>query len=224
MSTDQDGPLALSWSGGKDSSLALHALRAAGREPSVLLTTIDETTGTVPHHGVALVLLERQAAAVGVPLVAVEIPSAASNVTYEDRLRSAFAAPPLSEVTAVAFGDLFLEDLRAYREARMTEAGLRAEFPLWGRDTTELAHAFVADGFAATIVSVDGDQLGHEVLGRAFDATLLADLSAGADPCGERGEFHTFVTDGPVFAEPIAVAPGARRSDGRFAWLDLVAA
>lgn len=224
MNADRNAPLALSWSGGKDSSLALQALRAAGREPAVLLTTIDESTSTVPHHGVALEVLERQAAAVGVPLVTVEVPPAASNVTYEDRLAAAFAGPELSRVAGVAFGDLFLADLRAYREARMAEAGLRAEFPLWGRDTTELARTFIDDGFLATLVSVDGDQVSHEFLGRPFDAALCADLPPGADPCGERGEFHTFVTDGPVFADPVVVAPAARRTDGRFAWLELALA
>jgi uncharacterized protein (TIGR00290 family) len=216
--------LALSWSGGKDSALALQALRAAGTEPAVLLTTVDEASGAVAHHGVDRALLERQAAAAGVPLVTVAVPPAAANVTYEARLRAAFAAPPLSEVAGVAFGDLFLEDLRAYREARMAEAGLRAEFPLWGRDTAALAQAFVADGFRATLVSVDGDRLTHDVLGRAFDSALLAELPAGVDPCGENGEFHTFVTAGPVFGAPVAVRAGRRRSDGRFAWLDLIGA
>ncbi|HEU4656621.1 MAG TPA: GNAT family N-acetyltransferase [Capillimicrobium sp.] len=218
-----DGPprLALSWSGGKDSALALQALRAAGVEPAVLLTTVDEESATVAHHGVSVSLLERQAAAVGVPLTTVAIPARPSNGVYEQRLRAAFAAGPLAEVDGVAFGDLFLEDLRAYREARMSEAGLRAEFPLWGRDTAVLAREFIADGFAATLVSVDGDQLPHALLGRAFDAGLLADLPPTADPCGENGEFHTFVTGGPVFSAPIAVAPAQRRTDGRFAWLAL---
>ncbi len=216
--------LALSWSGGKDSALALQALRASGVEPVALLTTVDEGTGRVAHHGVPCELLARQARATGVPLVTVAVPAAASDVTYEDRLREAFAVPPLSEVDGVAFGDLFLEDLRAYREARMTEAGLRAAFPLWGRDTAALAQAFVADGFRATVVSVDGDQLTHDVLGRGYDQALLAELPAGVDPCGERGEFHTFVTDGPVLSAPVPVRAAGRREDGRFAWLELATA
>ena len=213
--------VALSWSGGKDSALALQALRAAGVEPEVLLTTVDEASDTVAHHGIGTALLERQAAAVGVPLLTVAVPPAASNETYEARMAAAFAAPPLSDVEAVAFGDLFLEDLRAYREARMREVGLGAEFPLWGRDTAALARAFVADGFRATIVSVDGDRLSSDVLGRAYDERLLAALPAGVDPCGENGEFHTFVSAGPVFATSLDVRPGERRTDGRFAWLEL---
>ncbi len=192
--------LALSWSGGKDSALALQALRAAGTEPVALLTTIDEATRTVPHHGVPVELIARQAAAARVPLVTVEIPTAAPNAAYEARLREAFAGP-LKEVDGVAFGDLFLEDLRAYREARMHEAGLEAAFPLWGRDTAALARAFVADGFRATVVAAAGLP---ELLGREFDAALLEDLPETADPCGENGEFHTFVFAGPVFEAPVA--------------------
>jgi uncharacterized protein (TIGR00290 family) len=216
--------LALSWSGGKDSALALQALRAAGREPALLLTTVDEATATVPHHGIGVELLACQAAAAGVPLVTVPIPPAASNVSYEQRLRDAFAAPPLCDLDAVAFGDLFLEDLRAYREARMADAGLRAEFPLWGRDTAALARAFIADGFEATVVATDGTQVSPDLLGRGFDRSLLADLPPGADPCGENGEFHTFVTDGPVLGRGVAVRAGARTTDGRFAWLELTPA
>jgi uncharacterized protein (TIGR00290 family) len=219
-----DEHLALSWSGGKDSALALRALRERGDEPAALLTNVDEGTGAVAHHGVSRQLLERQAAAVGVPLVTVAIPAGAANAVYEDRLRAAFTAPPLSEVAGVAFGDLFLEDLRTYRECRMAEVGLRADFPLWGRDTTALAREFLDAGFRAIVVSVDGDQLSHDVLGRPYDAALLRDLPPEADPCGENGELHTFVTDGPVLSEPVRVAPGAMRSDGRFAWLELEAA
>ncbi|UGS34119.1 adenine nucleotide alpha hydrolase [Capillimicrobium parvum] len=214
---------ALSWSGGKDSALALHALRQAGTPPDLLLTTFDETTGTVPHHGVAMDLLRAQAAAAGLPLHAIAIPPAATNASYEDRLRAAFARPPLDAVDTVAFGDLFLEDLRAYREARMHDAGLAAAFPLWGRDTGPLAHAFIDAGFRAILVSVDGEQIAHDLLGRTFDRGLLTDLPPTADPCGENGEFHTFVFGGPIFARPLAVQPAGRWTspDGRFAYLDL---
>jgi diphthamide synthase (EF-2-diphthine--ammonia ligase) len=121
----------------------------------------------------------------------------------------------------VAFGDLFLEDLRAYREARLAEAGRRAVFPLWGRDTAALARAFVRDGFSAVVVSVDGERCPHDLLGHPYDTRLLDTLPDGVDPCGERGEFHTFVTGGPIFSRPVGVRPGARRTDGRFAWLTL---
>ncbi len=213
--------LALSWSGGKDCAMALGALRAAGRSPEVLLTTVDEAGGDVPLHRVGAALLEAQAAAVGLPLVRVAIPPAASNVSYEQRLGEAFAAPPLDAVDAVAFGDLFLEDVRAYREGRMAEAGLEAVFPLWGLDTAAQARAFVDDGFRATVVCVDSTQAPPALLGRPFDAAFLRDLPASADLCGENGEFHTFVTDGPGFATPVEVVPGARTADDRFAWLAL---
>lgn len=212
---------ALSWSGGKDSALALHALRQEGTPPDLLLTTVDETTNTVPHHGVSAELLDAQARAAGLPLHTIAIPPAAANATYEQRLRAAFARPPLDTVSTIAFGDLFLEDLRAYREQRMAEAGRTAAFPLWGRDTAQLARAFVDDGFEAIVVCVDTDQAPARLLGRAFDHELLDDLPPTADPCGENGELHTFVHAGPVFAGPLAVAPGARRTGGRFPSLDL---
>jgi uncharacterized protein (TIGR00290 family) len=215
---------ALSWSGGKDSALALWAMRRRERAPRLLLTTVDELTGRVPHHGVSGELVERQAAAAGLELVTVAVPDPAPNDVYEARLRDAFGQPPLAGVETVAFGDLFLDDLRAYRERRMAEAGRTAAFPLWGSDTGELARDFVETGFRAVIVSVDGDQLPHDFLGRELDERLLDELPAAADPCGENGEFHTFVYDGPIFDEPIRVRPNGRRDGGRFAWLDLVAA
>lgn len=203
--------------------MTLAALRAAGTPPAVLLSVVDEESGAVAHHGVAGELLRRQAASAGTPLVTVAIPAGAPNAVYEQRLREAFGRPPLDAVGAVAFGDLFLRDLRAYREARMAEAGLRAVFPLWGRDTATLARTFVDDGFRAVVVSVDCDRLGLEHLGRELDHGLLDALPAAVDPCGENGEFHTFVHSGPVLAHPISVRPGRTRSDGRYAWLELLA-
>jgi len=208
--------LALSWSGGKDSALALRALQAAGTPPAALLTVVDEASARVAHHGVPDALLRAQAAAAGVELVTVAVPAGAGNAVYEARLRAA-----LDGFEAVAFGDLFLADLRAYREAKLAAAGLAARFPLWHADTRALAEEFVAAGFRALLVSVDGEQLPHELLGRELDAALLAALPAGADPCGENGEFHTFVYAGPVVGAPLAVRTGGRRVDGRFAWLEL---
>jgi uncharacterized protein (TIGR00290 family) len=208
--------LVLSWSGGKDSALALDALRRAASPPAALLTVVDEGSGRVAHHGVSRALLEAQAAAAGVGLATVAVPAGAGNAVYEARLRAA-----LDGVDAVAFGDLFLADLRAYREERMAAAGKAARFPLWGEDTRALAERFVAAGFRAVLVSVDGAQVPHELLGREFDAALLDALPPGADPCGENGEFHTFVYDGPVFGAPLAIRRGGRRDDGRFAWLEL---
>jgi uncharacterized protein (TIGR00290 family) len=213
--------VALSRSGGKDSALALLELSRCGTPPSVLLTTFDESSRTVPHHGVPIDLIAAQAHAVGLPLAAVALPPAASNVTYEQRLSEAFAAPPLDTVATVAFGDLFLEDLRAYREARMEDAGRRALFPLWGCQTGALARSFIDHGFKAIVVSVDGEQLDHGFLGRTFDEELLDELPEHADPCGERGEFHTFVHDGPIFEQRVAIKSGDSSTDGRFAWMAL---
>jgi uncharacterized protein (TIGR00290 family) len=211
--------LALSWSGGKDSALALHALRAAGTEPAALLTVVDETSARVAHHGVPDALLRAQAAATGIDLVTVAVPAGAGNGVYEARLRAA-----LDGFEAVAFGDLFLDDLRAYREEQLAAAGLEARFPLWHAGTRALAEEFVAAGFRALVVSVDGEQLPHAFLGRELDAAFLADLPPGADPCGERGEFHTFVYAGPVLAAPIPVRARGHRTDGRFAWAELAPA
>lgn len=211
--------LTLSWSGGKDSALALQALRREGTPPAALLTVVEEGTGRVAHHGIPGTLLRAQAAAAGVELVTVAVPAGAGNEVYEQRLRAA-----LDGTDAVAFGDLFLADIRAYREEKMAAAGKAARFPLWGADTRALAEEFVAAGFRALVVSVDGEQLPHEFLGRELDAAFLDALPAGADPCGENGEFHTFVYDGPVFGAPLAFRRGGRRTDGRFAWLALAPA
>src|SRR5437899_7362196 len=180
--------VALSWSGGKDSALALLELRRCGTPPSLLLTTFDECSRTVPHHGIGIDLMAAQADAAGLPLATVALPPATSNVTYEQRLREAFAAPPLDAVTTVAFGDLFLEDLRRYREVRMEEADRSALFPLWGRQPQALARSFLAHGFQSIVVSVDGEQLDHSFVARAFDEEFLRELPEHADPCGERGE------------------------------------
>lgn len=222
-SAEGGGPLALAWSGGKDSALALWALREElGREPVALLTTVSEEFDRVSMHAVRRKLLALQAAAVGVPLVEVGIPSPCPNEVYEQRMERALASPPLDRVTTVAFGDLFLDEIRAYREERMARARREALFPLWGRDTGELAQRFVAAGFRATLVCVDPAQLDASFVGRAFDEELLADLPPGVDPCGENGEFHTFVHAGPIFAAPLEVEPGEVAIRDGFAFQDLV--
>ena len=210
--------LALSWSGGKDCAAALLALRKSGREPSLLLTTVDEESGRVPHHWVPRELIAAQARAAGMPLVEVAIPPGAANEAYEERLREAFATPPLDAIGAVAFGDLFLADLRAYREEKLAAVGREAVFPLWGQDSARLAARIVEVGFRAVIVSVDPARLDRSFLGGAYDPAELPD---GVDPCGENGELHTFVHDGPVFLRPVAwAAAGVREREG-FPYLDL---
>jgi uncharacterized protein (TIGR00290 family) len=213
----------LSWSGGKDSALALWAMRVEqGVEPAALLTTFTEDYGRVSMHAVRRELLEAQATAVGVPLVEVGIPAVCSNEVYEERMAEALAAPPLAEIDEFAFADLFLADIRAYREERLAAIGRRATFPVWGRDTAALAARFVDAGFEATLVCVDPRQLDPSFAGRPFDADLLRDLPAGVDPCGENGEFHTFVTAGPIFSAPVATRHGETVERDGFVFHDLL--
>jgi uncharacterized protein (TIGR00290 family) len=214
--------VALSWSGGKDSSLALWAMREEGVEPVALLTTFTEDYGRVSMHAVRRGLLEAQAAAVGLPLVEVNIPAACVNEVYEERMSAALESPPLAEVEEFAFADLFLEDIRAYREERLASIGRRATFPIWGRETAPLAERFVEAGFEATLVCVDPKQLDPSFCGRAFDADLLRDLPDGVDPCGENGEFHTFVTAGPIFSAPVPIAHGETVQRDGFVFHDLL--
>jgi uncharacterized protein (TIGR00290 family) len=215
------GP-ALAWSGGKDSALALWQLRQAGVTPAALMTTVTEDYERISMHGVRRSLLRQQAAATGLPLVEVEIPAGCTNDMYERRMAAAFASAELAPVGEVAFGDLFLEDIRAYREDRLAAAGRRARFPLWGSDTAALARRFLAAGFRAILVCVDPRALDPSFAGRDYDDALLAGLPAAVDPCGENGEFHTFVTAGPVFAAPIACRRGEVVERDGFVFADLV--
>src|SRR5580704_8957789 len=214
--------LALSWSGGKDSALTLWVLgRDHGVVPRALITTVTDVYERISMHGVRRSLLARQTEAVGVPLVEVEIPAGCTNEVYEQRMAQAFAAEPLASVEAVAFGDLFLEDIRAYREERLPAAARRGCFPLWQRDTADLAREFIAAGFEAIIVCVDPTKLDRSFAGRRFDRRLLDDLPAGVDPCGENGEFHTFVHAGPILPEPIAVEVGETVERDGFVFSDV---
>jgi uncharacterized protein (TIGR00290 family) len=211
----------LSWSGGKDSALALWTMRGEGVEPTALLTTFTEDYGRVSMHAVRRDLLEAQAAAVGVPLVEVGIPAACSNEVYEERMAAALESATLAEASEFAFADLFLADIRAYREERLAAIGRRASFPIWGRETGRLAEAFIDAGFEATLVCVDPRRIDASFCGRAFDAALLRDLPADADPCGENGEFHTFVHAGPIFAAPVPVEHGETVERDGFVFHDL---
>jgi uncharacterized protein (TIGR00290 family) len=216
------GSLALSWSGGKDSVLALRALRDEyGVEPQALVTTVTSSYDRISMHGVRRSLLRRQAGALGLPLVEVTIPPGCTNAVYERRWRDAFASSRLDGAEEVAFGDLFLEDVRRYREDLLARAGKRGVFPLWGRDTAALAREFVASGFRAVLVCVDPKQLDGSFAGREYDEALLADLPAAVDPCGERGEFHTFVYAGPGFSSPIGCRVGDVVERDGFVFCDL---
>jgi uncharacterized protein (TIGR00290 family) len=224
MTDEEQRPLALSWSGGKDSALALWVLaREQGIVPGALITTVTDVYDRVSMHGVRRSLVARQASAVGVPLVEIEIPVGCTNEVYEQRMADALASEPLRSVEVVAFGDLFLEDIRRYREDRLATVGKTGCFPLWHRDTTSLARDFVAAGFEAIIVCLDPAKLDRSFAGRRFDARLLVDLPAGVDPCGENGEFHTFAYAGPIMSTPIEVQVGETVERDGFVFSDLAA-
>ena len=218
-------PIALAWSGGKDSSLTLAALRS---DPTVevvaLLTTITGEFERISMHGVRRSILEAQVASIGLPLIESIIPPAASNASYEQAL--VHSLEELRErcpgLRHVAFGDLFLTDVREYRERLLTPLGWEPVFPLWLQDTEVLARRFIADGYRAVLTCVDTTMLAAEFAGREFAESLLEDLPGGVDPCGERGEFHTCVYEGPILRWPLKLSTGERiRRDGRFEYCDL---
>ena len=214
----------VSWSGGKDSALALHE---AGGDYEVvgLLTTITDAYDRVSMHGVRTTLLRRQAAALGLPLDEVRIPAPCRNEDYEARTRAALARHHAAGVGQVLCGDLFLKDVRRYREERLFQDGPLGVFPLWGRDPRGLAERFLALGFRAVLCCVDTAALAGDFAGRLYDRRLLAELPPGVDPCGEKGEFHTFVFDGPGFARPVGYALGDYTvREGRFGYRDLLEA
>lgn len=219
----------VSWSGGKDASLALRATRRdPDREVVELLTTVHADNGRVSMHGVRGSLVERQAAALGLPLRTVDIPADASNETYAARLADPMADYEERGVDGVVFADLFLEGIREYREDRLADTGLDGFWPLWGRDTEAIAREFCDAGFEARVACVDSDALGPDWAGRAVDAAFFDALPDDVDPCGEHGEFHTFVTDGPGFDEPVAVDVAEVVTkpvgDGEYHYADLVPA
>jgi uncharacterized protein (TIGR00290 family) len=212
----------LAWSSGKDSAFALHVLREQGVPVVGLLTTINEAFERVAMHAVRLELLRAQAEAVGLPLVEVRIPWPCPNQAYEAAMAAALADARTRAVTAVAFGDLFLEDVRRYREDRMRGSGLEPLFPLWGRPTRALAEEMIARGQKAVLTCVDPRALPRELAGRAFDAALLRELPEAVDPCGERGEFHSFAWDGPAFRHPVPVRVGEVVEREGFVFADLL--
>jgi uncharacterized protein (TIGR00290 family) len=212
----------VSWSSGKDSAWLVHVLRSMGNvEIGGLLTTINEPAQRVAMHAVRVELLEAQAEALGLPLWKVPIPSPCTNQAYEQAMGGAVARAVAEGFTHVAFGDLFLEDVRRYREERLAGTGLTPLFPLFGADTAALAREMVASGLAARITCVNPAVLDRRFAGRDFDAALLADLPAAVDPCGERGEFHSFAYAGPMFGKRIAIQSGEVAERDGFVFADL---
>jgi len=212
----------LSWSSGKDSAWALHVLRERSDIEVVgLLTTVNAAFDRVAMHAVRTELLRAQARAVGLPLLEVGIPYPCSDDEYTTAMGQAVATMAQQGVTAVAFGDLFLEDVRRYREERLQGSGIAPLFPLWGRDTRTLAREMVAAGLLARITCVDPRKLDAAFVGRDFDEGLLDELPPSVDPCGERGEFHTFVCDGPMFEHPLRIRSGAVVERDGFVFADV---
>jgi uncharacterized protein (TIGR00290 family) len=214
----------LSWSSGKDSAWALHALRQQGDyEIAGLLTTINDAASRVAMHAVRETLLEKQAEAAGLPLIKVRIPYPCPNEAYEAAMTEAMARAKRESITAVAFGDLFLEDVRRYRVEKLAPTGIEPVFPIWGIETKKLSRDMVAAGLRARVTCVDPKQLDPKFAGRVFDDAFLDDLPETADPCGENGEFHSFAFAGPMFAAPIAVTPGEIVARDGFVFADLLA-
>jgi uncharacterized protein (TIGR00290 family) len=215
----------LSWSGGKDSALALQALRA---DPGVkvigLLTSVTRDYDRISIHGVRRSLLEAQVERLGMPLFEIDLEANCTNEAYEAAFHRAFEdiRTEFPQVSHVAFGDLFLEDVRAYRERLLAKTDLEPLFPIWGQNTATLAQRFLLDGFRARVVCVDTTQLHESFAGRAFDEQFLLDLPPGTDPCGERGEFHTFVSAGPIFSSAVDYHVGDKvLRDDRFMYCDI---
>jgi len=215
-------PVILGWSGGKDSALALHALLDDSRYEVVsLLTTLTEDFDRIAMHGVRRALLLQHADAIGLPLDEVWIKHGAGNSEYEAAMLKSIGRFRENGITKMAFGDLFLEDIRDYREKMLQQLDMDCVFPIWGRDTTELAEEFVAQGFRAKTCCIDTRKLEDSFCGRDLTRDFFHDLPAGVDPCGENGEFHTFVYDAPEFREPIEITTGERRRDEPFLFCDL---
>ena len=212
------------WSGGKDSALALYELRKTQRYGiAALLTTVTEDYDRISMHGVRRALLEQQALSLNIPLDIAYITKDSSNEEFEARMKEKLLQYKSQGISSVVFGDIFLEDLRKYREDNLAQVGMQALFPIWKRDTDELAHTFIALGFKAVITCVDSQSLDKKFVGRAFDKRFLSELPPSVDPCGENGEFHSFVYAGPIFSESIRFRKGeVVLRDNRFYFCDLV--
>ena len=221
----RSGAVLVSWSGGKDSCLALYEMqKAANIHIAALLTTVTRDFDRISMHGVRRVLLEQQAQRLGLPLRQILIAKGAGNDEYEQKMGETFRTYRDQGINAVVFGDLFLQDIRAYRERLLARFNMTGLFPVWGRDTTQFIRDFIGLGFKAIVVCVDPAQLDRAFCGRLIDENFLADLPARADPCGENGEFHSFVFAGPNFSKPVSFSIGETVCRDSFWFCDLVPA
>jgi uncharacterized protein (TIGR00290 family) len=213
----------MSWSSGKDSALALHQVQRAGEIEVVgLLTTVNAAAGRVATHGVRRTLLDAQSAALGLPVHVVELPWPCPNEVYEQQMAAAITNARMADVDGIVFGDLFLEDIRRYREHSLEGTGVRPIFPLWGRPTDALARELLDEGIRAIVTCVDLAQAPRELAGREYDEAFLADLPGGVDPCAENGEFHTVAVAGPGFSSPIEVTVGETVERDGFLFVDVI--
>jgi uncharacterized protein (TIGR00290 family) len=216
-------PVVFAWSGGKDSAMALHRLlRDPAFEVVDLLTTVTEGYERISMHGVRRELLWQQAASIGLPVQEVRIPPQCPNAIYESRIAEAVLHYRQRGILHMGFGDIFLRDLRAYRESNLARAGMFGVFPLWDLDTRELAAGFLSDGFRARTACIDPGKLDRSFAGRELDAGFFRELPAAVDPCGENGEFHTFVFDGPIFRVPVRIVTGQVVERDSFVFCDLL--
>ncbi|MFT7680326.1 MAG: hypothetical protein ACI8QC_004332 [Planctomycetota bacterium] len=215
----------LSWSSGKDSAWALHTLQ---NDPTIelvgLFTTLNQDAERVAMHGVRRELLRAQGRAAGLPVWEIDLPEHCSNEVYQEIMKEALVRVKAEQVEVMAFGDLFLEDVRDYRIDNMRGTGIEPQFPIWGIPTDELSKTMTSSGLSAILSCVDPKQLDPSFVGRTYDDELLTDLPEGVDPCGEKGEFHTFVTAGPMFSEPIDVTVGDKVERGGFHFADILPA
>ena len=215
----------LSWSGGKDSALALYEIQRGNiYKVAALITTVTEDYDRISMHGVRRALLEQQAESLGLPLRKVLIPKDSTNAIYESRMRALLEEGLREGIDTVAFGDIFLEDLKLYREKNLAQLGMKGLFPIWKRETVELSQTFIQLGFKAVLTCVDTAILPPSFAGRSYDQELLRDLPAQVDPCGENGEFHSFAFDGPIFKHPINHTVGEVVQRDRFCFCDLLPA
>jgi len=216
-------PVIISWSGGKDSVLALFLLNREKFNVRTLITSISEDYNRVSMHGVRKELLEKQVNSIGIPLITISLPKDTTNEEYEKIMKREMLYFKSHRVYHVVFGDIFLEDIRNYRELNLSKIGMKAIFPLWKKDTKELAESFINLGFKAIITSVDSKFLEGTFIGKLFDLDFLDSLPSNVDPCGENGEFHSFVFDGPIFSYPIQFQKGEIVfRENRFYYIDLI--